>query len=174
MTGTDLFLMLDAWMIAPFRWASPAEAGFILGTFTAAVQSDLLGRLCLHLMNRVQRHLRETCDREVEIRQNLSLKAIQSQDKTAYLAQNDLAQEAYGKSMALAVGRFCARFWPAVMVLAWMKSRFSDTPLSISIDVINTSLTLAYPVVFISLSIFIGYFFRLSMKYVPRNNDPSK
>ncbi len=162
MNGTDIFLMLDAWMIAPFRWVSPAEAGFIVGTFALAVQSDLTGRLCLLFMNKIQRHLRDAYDREILDRQTLSFRAAQAKDKTAYLAQNDLAQEAYGKSMALAVGRFCARFWPAVMALAWMKSRFSDTPLSIPLKYTDTPLNLSYTAVFLVLFISFGLLVRQS------------
>lgn len=149
MTFSDLYFALDAWFIAPFRWIAPAQAGFLFGTFIVAIQSLLVGRLCLLALSKVQRRLRDRYDVEVTERQQLSFQAIAAQNKTAYLALNDLAQEAYGRSMSLAMGRLCASLWPAVMALAWMKSRFSDAPFPIPLPFSVEPLTLSYAVIFI-------------------------
>jgi hypothetical protein len=128
MTFPDFFLILDTWLIAPFRWLTPAWAGFLFGTFVLALQSLFLGQLSLYILEIIQRRLQYQYEEETTRRQRLALIAIAARDKKAYLAQNDLAQQAYGKSMALSVGRFCASLWPAVMALSWMGSRFSHAP----------------------------------------------
>jgi hypothetical protein len=149
MTFSNLFFALDAWFIAPFRWISPAQTGFIVGTIVLAVQSFVAGRLCLLILNKAQGRLRNQYDVELNERQQLSFQAISTQNKTAYLAQNDLAQVAYGRSMSLAMGRLCASLWPAVMSLAWMKSRFSDAPLPLALPFTDKSVNVSYIVVFI-------------------------
>ena len=128
MIFAEIFFAMDTWLIAPFRWITPAPAGFMLGTAILALECVLAGKLCLALMNLVQRRLRRVYDEEVIRRQDLSMQALAVKNKNAYLAQNHLAQEAYGKSMSLAMGRAGASLWPAVMALAWMKGRFYEAP----------------------------------------------
>jgi hypothetical protein len=124
----ELFFAVDAWMIAPFRWANSAQVGFLLGTFILAVQCVLLGKLCLYCINWVHKRMGHNYEQEAARRHDLSMQALAEKNKTAYLAQNQLAQEAYGKSMSLAIGRTSASLWPAVMALAWMSIRFQHTP----------------------------------------------
>lgn len=167
MTFSNLLLALDTWFIAPFRWISPAQAGFLVGTIVLAVQSVLVGRLCLLVLNKAQRRLRDKYDAEVDERQRLSFQAISAQDKTAYLAQNDLAQVAYGRSMSLAMGRLCASLWPAVMSLAWMKSRFSDAPFPVPLPFSDTPVNVSYAVVFIMFYISIRVIFNRIDAWTP-------
>jgi len=136
MTFSDFFLLLDTWLIAPFRWFTPAWAGFLFGTLSLALQSIFLGRFSVFILEKVQHRLHCQYEEETAKRQRLALAAIAARDKEAYLAQNDLAQQAYGKSMALAVGRFSASLWPAVMALSWMGNRFSHTsfPLPLTLE----------------------------------------
>jgi len=172
MTFSNLFFTLDAWFIAPFRWVAPAHMGFLVGTFVLALQSLLVGHLCLLLLNKVQRRLRDKYDVEVDQRQRLSLQAIAAQNKTAYLAQNDLAQEAYGRSMSLAMGRICASLWSAVMALAWMKSRFSDAPFPIPLWFSDKPINLSYAVVFIFFYICIRIIFNRMEAQFAKQSEP--
>ncbi len=149
MTFSDFFLILDSWLIAPFRWFTPAWAGFLFGTFVLALQSLLLGRFSLFILEKVQRRMQYQCEEETTRRQQLALAAIAAHDKKAYLAQNCLAQQAYGKSMALAVGRFSASLWPAVMALSWMGSRFSHTPFSLPLTIGGDPVAVSYAFLFI-------------------------
>ena len=160
MTFIEFQQALDAWFIGPYRWVEPASAGFLLGTLVLVIQSLALGKLCLAVLERVQSRVRHQVETEVADRQKLSLQALSLQDKTAYLAQNDLAQEAYGRSMALSVGRFCASFWPAVMALAWMKSRFGEAPFPLPLNVSGEPLTVSYVVVFILLYVALSLTWR--------------
>jgi hypothetical protein len=125
---TQVFLSIDGWLIAPYRWTDSAQVGFLLGTLILAIECALLGRICLFLMNWAQGRMGQKYEQEAARRQDLSLQALAEKNKTAYLVQNQLAQEAYGKSMSFAVGRAGASLWPAAIALAWMRMRFHDTP----------------------------------------------
>ncbi len=119
----------DLLLIAPFRWPDSPEAGFLLGTAVLALVSALVGRASLWSVAFSQRAKRLENDQEVASRQALSFQALAAKDKTAYLAQNELAKDAYGFSMALAAGRGAALLWPGAAALTWLSWRFSDTPL---------------------------------------------
>lgn len=149
MTFSDFFLILDTWLIAPFRWITPAWAGFLFGTFVLALQSLFIGRLSLFILEKVQRRMQYQYEEETTRRQRLALVAIAAHDKKAYLAQNNLAEEAYGKSMALSVGRFCASLWPAVMALSWMGSRFSHSPFPLQLTLEGEPISVPCAYIFI-------------------------
>ena len=123
------FLVIDAILVAPFRWFANAQAGFFCGLAVLAVTSAVLGRACAAGVARVHRAKRERQDAEIKRHQDLSFSALAAKDRAVYLAANHLAQEAYGKSMALAAGRAAALIWPALLVLAWAGWRFAGVPL---------------------------------------------
>ncbi|MYL84360.1 hypothetical protein GTA51_14625 [Desulfovibrio aerotolerans] len=123
------FLVIDAILVAPFRWFANAQAGFFCGLAVLAVTSAVLGRACAAGVARVHRAKRERQDAEIKRHQDLSFSALAAKDRAVYLAANHLAQEAYGNSMALAAGRAAALIWPALLVLAWAGWRFAGVPL---------------------------------------------
>lgn len=123
------FAALDALLIAPFRLTASPEAGFVLGVCILALASALLGRGCAAVVSRVHRNKLQKTEAETQRRQELSFEALRQQNKAAYLAQNHLAQEAYGNSMALSAGRFAALLWPGMAVLTWLAWRFEDVPM---------------------------------------------
>jgi hypothetical protein len=125
----QIFLAADALLVASFRLCADPEIGFCVGMTVLAVASALLGRLCLMALARIQRARRDREEGEATKHHNLSLRALQARDKTAYLASNRLAQEAYGNAMALAAGRAAAVLWPACAALAWAYWRFGGVPL---------------------------------------------
>jgi hypothetical protein len=100
-------------------------------------------------------------EQEAVRRQNLSLQALAEKNKTAYLAQNQLAQEAYGKSLAMTVGRAGASLWPAVLALAWMKMRFHDAPFPLPewlpLGLTGVSYTFIFILFYIAARIAIGH-----------------
>ena len=123
------FLVIDAILVAPFRWFGNAQAGFFCGLAVLAVTCAVLGRACAAGVARVHQTKREGQDAEIKRHQDLSFSALAAKDRTTYLAANHLAQEAYGNSMALAAGRAAALIWPALLVLAWAGWRFAGVPL---------------------------------------------
>lgn len=118
------FEFVDALLIAPFRLLPSPGAAFYFGTVFLAAASAALGLGCKALVARSQRAKRERVDGETAKRAALSAQAAQAGDRAAYLAQNNLAQEAYGDSMALAAGRGAALLWPGMLTLAWLYWRF--------------------------------------------------
>ena len=123
------FLVIDAILVAPFRWFANAQAGFFCGLAVLAVTCAILGRACAAGVARVHRAKRQRQDAEIKRHQDLSFSALAAKDRAVYLAANHLAQEAYGNSMALAAGRAAALIWPALLVLAWASWRFAGVPL---------------------------------------------
>lgn len=128
-TPTTPFAILDSVLIAPFRLLPQPEAAFLLGILVLALACAALGRAGYALVARAQRTRWNSQDAETKRRQELSIQAAQAGDKAAYLAQNHLAQEAYGNTMALSAGRAAALLWPACAVLTWLYWRFEDVPM---------------------------------------------
>lgn len=141
--------LFDAALIAPFRWFSPPEAGFVVGILLLCVYSVGLGRLGADTLARVQRPLSVKHEAEAARRSDLAMQALLHQNKDAYLAQNRLAKDAYGHSTALAVGRVTASLCPAVAALAWLDLRFRDVPLALPVAIPGLGDTVRYPFYFI-------------------------
>lgn len=118
------FQAVDALLIAPFRLFPQPVAAFYFGILLLAVASALLGLGGKAVVNRAQRARRQRVDAETERRQDLSAQAARAGNREAYLAQNRMAGEAYGDSMALAAGRGAALLGPGMLVLAWLTWRF--------------------------------------------------
>jgi hypothetical protein len=123
------FEIVDAVLIAPYRVLAQPVAAFYLGTCILAVGTALAGMGCKALVARSQRTRRERVDGDTARHVDLSAKAAQAGDRSAYVAQNDLAQRAYNDSMALAAGRGAALLWPGMLTLAWMYWRFEGVSL---------------------------------------------
>jgi len=122
------FQAVDAFLIIPFRILPNPAAGFYLGVFVLAVGSAVVGWWSKALVNYANRSRRRAEDGEAQRRSELSFQALQMNDKDAYLAQNQLAQEHYGNSLALAAGRGAALLWPGMIALAWLTIRFEGVP----------------------------------------------
>lgn len=123
------FETVDALLLVPYRLLETPVTAFYFGTFCLAVASAALGLGCKALVARSQRAKRERVDGETARRSELSAQAAQAGNKAAYMAQNTLAQEAYGDSMALAAGRGAAMLWPGMLTLAWLYWRFEGVDL---------------------------------------------
>jgi len=123
------FAALDSLLIVPFRLFAWPEAGFFFGTLVLAVAGAAIGKGGAALVNRSQRSRRVQQETEADKHSELSMQALQQGDKKAYLAQNNLAQEAYGNTLALAAGRGAALLWPACVMLTWLSWRFDGAPM---------------------------------------------
>lgn len=123
------FDAIDALLVAPFRLPGPPEAGFVFGICVLALASAALGLAGKALVARAHRTRRQREEGEVKRRSDLSVQAAQAGNKAAYLAQNNLAQEAYGNTLALSAGRAAALLWPGCAVLTWLSWRFDDVPM---------------------------------------------
>lgn len=149
------FDVLDSWLIAPFRWFDVPEAGFFVGILALALQSVALGHFLATIMGRMQHSIMLKHQSEAARRSELAVQALQLQDKTAYLAQNRLAKDAYGHAMALGVGKFTASLCPAVGALAWLDLRFRGVPLALPFDIPGLGGLVFYPFYFIPAYILV-------------------
>lgn len=118
------FQAVDNFLIAPFRVLPNPEAGFYFGIIVLALGSALLGWASKSLVAYAHRVRRKREDGEAIRRSELSFQALKMNNKDAYLAQNHLAQEHYGNSLALSAGRGAALLWPGMICLAWLSWRF--------------------------------------------------
>lgn len=122
------FQAVDSFLIIPFRVFQNPEAGFYFGITVLALGSALIGWGSKALVAYANRVRRKSEDGEAQRRSELSFQALKMQDKEAYLAQNHLAQEHYGNSLALSAGRGAALLWPGIIALAWLSIRFEGVP----------------------------------------------
>ncbi len=141
---------LDALLIAPFRLPDSAHAGLWLGSAVLACWCVILGEITstvLFLLGR--RQYLEMQDKMIRAH-NLSVDALHSGDKAAYLAINSQAHEHFGKTFFAEAGLGISSLWPAPFALGWMAVRFEGIPLY---SVPGTSLQMGYVFVFLSLYI---------------------
>lgn len=127
MDTIDRFLLvLDPFLIAPYRLFENPMVGWWVGTLALALWVVLVGELTLCLVHRINRKpMEENWDQTLYYHEQ-SLKAKQAGDEKAYKGINKLANEAYGKSFFLFLAMGMAALWPAFFAAAWLKLRFGQ------------------------------------------------
>ena len=121
-----VFTLLDPWLIAPYRWVTPPEAGFFLGTALLALQCVLLGDAAMLGVMTLNRKRLNELQHEMDHHHHLSEKALQMGDKESYKAVNKQGLDAFGHSFSLGAAIFCVSIWPLPFALGWMQGRFSE------------------------------------------------
>jgi hypothetical protein len=119
-----LLSLLDAFLIAPYRWPRDPIWGWWLGTLLLALWCYLAGRACLAGVSRINREQVRRHNQEMLERQNQSLGALRAGDKTVYRGLNKMANEAFGKGFFLQIAMGASAMWPAFLGLAWLQARF--------------------------------------------------
>ncbi|MGW8194794.1 MAG: hypothetical protein ACWGOX_11065 [Desulforhopalus sp.] len=130
-TLTMILIQLDPWFIAPYRWISPASAGFLLGTTLLALQCVFLGDIAASLVTRINRKYLRKLQTSMDRHHALSEEALKRGDKESFKAVNKQAMDAFGHSFSFGAAIFCVSIWPMPFALAWMSSRFANTPLEL-------------------------------------------
>jgi len=133
-TLTTILLQLDPWFIAPYRWISPASAGFFLGTILLALQCVILGDLAASLVMLINRKYLRKMQDSMDRHHTLSEEALKRGDKESFKAVNKQAMDAFGHSFSLGAAIFCVSIWPMPFALAWMNTRFFDSPLDLPVN----------------------------------------
>ncbi|MBW1797133.1 MAG: hypothetical protein JRJ21_01740 [Deltaproteobacteria bacterium] len=150
---TWLMELVDAFLIAPYRWPQDPVLGWWLGTFILALWSTILGEITLAIAFRANRsHVKETT-REMTEYHDRSMNALKAGDKGAYRAINKLANEAFGKTFFLQIAMASASLWPVACALGWMQTRFSNIRFPLPFDMPLLGETAGYPFIFIPLYI---------------------
>lgn len=144
-------LWLDALLIAPFRWPASPYLGMWLGSTLLALWCLILGELSYALVFLLQRRRLSQMQDDMVRLHNLSVDAIHSGDKVAYLAVNSLAQEKLGNNFFATAAAGMTAIWPLPFALAWMAQRFEGIVLY---HLPGTTRSLGY--VFVLLSAYIA------------------
>ncbi|MDL2316125.1 hypothetical protein LJC59_03480 [Desulfovibrio sp. OttesenSCG-928-A18] len=120
---------IDAFLIAPFRWPGNEYLGFFLGVILLNFYTISIGELTgavLFLLH--HRYFSSMQDNMVRYH-NLSVDALHSGNKEAYIAANKMAHEDFGKSFFGQATIGFATLWPLPFALGWMSKRFEDVVL---------------------------------------------
>jgi hypothetical protein len=144
------FQWIDPYLIWGYRITGHALADFLLGTLAAAVLALLVGESTSGLASfLVRRRYREVAG-EAKKYQDLSMQALESGDRPAYEAANQVANDAFNKSFFMQVALSATFFWPVFFILGWMQYRF---------------LEVEFPVPFVGFS--LGYIGVFVLLYIP-------
>ncbi len=121
-----LFHFWDQYLIALYRLTGHVGVDFVLGTFLLACLCLVLGEITIFLIFLLSRRriLEKTV--EAEKYQDLSIEALKAGDKEAYLAANQLANDAFGHSFFQQAALSAAFLWPVCFALGWMQFRFLE------------------------------------------------
>ena len=125
MTGMEpLYAFFDS--IFGFMFLLPGNplAGFVIGLFWAALLAAMVGELTMFGAYWINRGHFRKLGSDMVSQHNLSIRALQVQDKASYKACNSEANEAFGKTFFAGIALFASSLWPAFLVMAWLASRF--------------------------------------------------
>lgn len=153
-TIDSILLLLDPFLIFPFRITEISLAGFYIGTFVLAINCVLLGKLTIEGIMCINRSYYGKLEKETVRMHNLSVKAILMKDKDSYSACNKEANEAFGKYFFSQIAMGASLLWPLPFALHWMNTRFQD----VSFPLPFGSASLNYAAVFILLYILARIF----------------
>jgi hypothetical protein len=121
-----LLQFIDHYLILLYRLTGHAGVDFVLGTFILAIICLVLGEFTIFLVFLITRRRILEKTAEADRYQNLSMEALKAGNKEAYLAANQLANEAFGHSFFQQAALSAAFLWPVCFALAWMQYRFLE------------------------------------------------
>jgi hypothetical protein len=125
----ELLKIVDAVLIAPYRWPADPVWGWWLGTFVLACWAVLIGELTLALVFRINRRHVDAANKEMQDRNRQAMNALKAGEKRIYKGLNDLANEAFGKAFFLQVAMGASSLWPAFLAAGWLERRFGEVPI---------------------------------------------
>lgn len=158
-----ILLLVDPFLIFPFRITDISLLGFYIGTFALALNCVLLGRVTILGIMRINRTHYGKLEKETVHMHNLSVKAILAKDKDSYRACNKEANEAFGKYFFSQVGLGASLLWPIPFALHWMNMRFQW----VSFPLPFGTASLNYAAIFILLYILARILFSKVSNYLP-------
>jgi len=147
----DFLILLDSFMIFPYRLPDNPILGFFLGTFMLCLICSIIGGYLGLLFSFLNKNHSRRLKHETVSMHNLSMQAIAAGDKASYTGCNKLANEAFGRYFFSQFGEGAAMLLPIVLALAWMQSRFQDVsfPLPFYVPGIGESVGFLFIFIFI-------------------------
>lgn len=166
-TITSALLLLDPWLIAPFRWLPSAPVGYLLGTVILALYCILLGDLSASLVTLINKKYIRKMQDKMDHNHELSETALKLGDKESYKAVNKQGLDAFGHSFSLGAAIFCVSIWPMPFALAWLSLRFVDAPLELPFHMPFIGTTVEYFPFFLLIYIATRMLYSAIMHRVP-------
>ncbi len=149
-----VYLLVDAFLIAPFRLFPSAHVSFWLGCLLLALYCVLLGELCFLLVYRFNRGYYVGLNQKMARMHNISVEAIRYKNRGIFKDANWWANEYFGKVFFSQIALFAVSLWPVPFAMAWLQHRF----FGIAIYTF-WSMELGYSFVFIVSYILVRYLF---------------
>ncbi len=149
----QLYVLLDTFLIFPYRLFEHPLAGFFAGTAVLCIWTVLLGELTVPLLLRFNRRHLQRQKSEMTRMHNLSIKAILAKDKPSYTACNKIANEAFGRYFFAMFGVSAASLWPAPFALGWLATRFQQIELELLFTLPLIGQTAGFATVFVPMYI---------------------
>jgi hypothetical protein len=157
------YLAVDPLIIWFYRITGYTFVDFLIGTFVLGMTAVILGEFTISLAYLANRKHIEKQTEDVVRFQNLSVDAIEAQNKPAYSAANKMANEAFGKSFFMQIALSTAFLWPIPLALGWMQYRFHD----VEFRLLFTDITVGYFAVFIALYVAAYLIFKRVKPVIP-------
>ncbi|HMM38967.1 MAG TPA: hypothetical protein PKB11_09440 [Desulfovibrio sp.] len=120
----DLLLVLDPWLIQPFRWLDAPMPAFLLGLFALSLVCVFLGDIASLGVLRLNRKVFGGYIKDMVHHHELSITAAKTGSKENFKAVNRQAHDAFGKYFFSQAAVFTSSIWPVPFALAWLDMRF--------------------------------------------------
>ncbi len=115
---------LDTFLILPFRLPSNATIGLWLGCAILALYCTIIGEGIRYLFMKIHSKYYSGFTDKTKHYHDLSMKALHSGQKDAYLAANKLAHDNFGKGFFAKASVSMAILLPVPFALNWLSLRF--------------------------------------------------
>lgn len=155
---------LDGLLIAPFRLVVSPQWGFWLGCAALSGYCVLVGELTSALLFLAGSGHYERQREETARTHELSMEALHSGNKEAYLAINRQAHDAFGKEFFAQGALGMAGLWPVPFALAWLSLRFEGIAVH---SLPYWERDLGYPFVLLTCYILLRIAFARLKKHLP-------
>jgi hypothetical protein len=142
-----VYLFFDPYLIWFYRITGWSFIDFLIGTFILCTIATVIGELTISVVFLINRKYISVVTEEVARYQDLAGKAASSGNNAVYVACNDMANEAFGKSFFMQIAMSGASLWPVFFAVDWMRYRFDD----IEFQLPFTDNTIGFLCVFIAL-----------------------
>jgi len=156
----ELLALVDAVLIAPFRWPAEPMAGWWLGVSALSAWAVLVGEATLAVVFRINRRHVDELTSSMRAANQEAMSALKAGDKSSYQALNRKANDLFGKAFFLQIAMGAAGLWPAFLAVAWLEPRFAGVVIPLPL--------LAEPVRYIAVYILVYLLMRLAWAWLKK------
>jgi hypothetical protein len=142
-----VYLFLDPYLIWFYQITGWSFIDFLIGTFVVAMIATAIGEFTISLVFLINRKHIARVNEDVARYNDLAGNAASSGNHAVYVACNDMANEAFGKSFFTQIALSGASLWPVFFAADWMRYRFEE----IEFQVLFTDSTVGFLCVFIAM-----------------------